>query len=143
MQTKITKIIIAISALFFLQLGLAQNNKLVCYVQVNKASSWSKYTVTLKMLDAMDFSPIATFVLASKTNSKPSVDTAKKSFDCLEHPRFIFKASFTPAIWQNLAGKEYPSKLIWDLSSQVVSPPKDISNITVQVNFPTDFPGVD
>ena len=121
---------------------------LTCEVVINKAPAWSAFDVNVTMNQISDNRPgtvIDTYALPKAAGKTPSVNTVKKSFDC-SHQNFLFVATYMPPIWRTTSGQPtanvFPSTKLYDISSLTMNPPKDMSTLTVVVNFPTDF-GVD
>ncbi|MGE3919781.1 MAG: hypothetical protein AB7F64_02350 [Gammaproteobacteria bacterium] len=108
-----------------------------CFIQLNKDPKWSAYEVTITMFDLSTNNSIKSYVLKKATKNSPSVDNLEKPFDCMKHPIFSFRASFSPPIWQNLANKQYLAKKVWNLTSQLLE--NSGKQLIITVNFPDDF----
>jgi len=69
-----------------------ENTKIQCQVVVTKPAAWSRYDVTIKMLNYADKKVAETFNLTAAKGKKKSVNTVTKTFGCYQYQFVQFTA---------------------------------------------------
>lgn len=105
-----------------------------CYITVMKGNCWKNFNVKIDVIDD-----------ETQQHVVPTIDLNKetmwqrKPFECQPRQAFNYLASYTPPIWQDNQGKQYPSKRIWYMPEKIK--PK-VGAWEIPLCFPTDFSSV-
>jgi hypothetical protein len=101
-----------------------------CYYTLVKDSCWTKYNVTVDVIDAA----------TEKVIISPTVPAGKswvrEKFSCSIAQSLMFRAQFSPVFWESDKGKTYAAKRNWPMPGAIN--PGD-SAWDVQVCYPADF----
>lgn len=101
-----------------------------CYYTLAKDNCWAKYNVTVEVLDAATAKVLTTVVVPAGT---PWV---RQEFSCEVGEKLMYRARFSPIIWESEKGKAYSAKNYWSLPNEMK--PGD-SAWNVSVCYPADF----
>jgi len=104
-----------------------------CFYSFMKDNCWTNYDVTVDVTDAVTGDALVHLTVPSGTS------WGRETFACHPSQSLDFKATFTPVIWKNDAGKVYHGKSSWTLPPKV-DEGKTAWNLTVC--FPSEFSGV-
>lgn len=104
---------------------------LTCYYTLAKENCWLKYNVTVQVTDAANDKLLATVTVPAGQL------WTRVTFPCeTTGQKLMYKAQFSPVIWESERGKIYPARNFWSLPNKVN--PGD-SAWNVSVCYPTDF----
>jgi len=104
--------------LITLSLSLMSSSSLwafTCYYTLAKDSCWTNYNVSVDVMDAVTDTVLTTVVVPSGKN------WTRQAFDCQPGQKLMYKAIFSPIIWESEKGKVYPAKDYWSLPSAASS----------------------
>ena len=104
-----------------------------CFLTVVKDSCWTKYTVNITAVNPTTGKEIASI------NIPQGQTWFRQPFDCEPKETISITSNFTPAIWQQNAGKVYSALHNWSLPEKVATG-ETAWNITIC--YPADFAGV-
>lgn len=119
--------------IFMASLSLLLSNSLwaiTCYYTLVKDNCWSKYTVTVDVMDAPTSKVLTTVVLP------PGKSWVRQTFPCDAGAKLMYRAQFSPSIWESDKDQIYYAKNYWSLPNDVN--PGD-SAWNVSVCYPSDF----
>lgn len=103
---------------------------ITCYYTLAKDSCWTKFDVSVDILDASTMNKITTIsVPAGKS-------WARESFECSPKQSLNYIATFNPIFWESDKGKTYKGLRSWSLPAEVN--PGDRA-WTIPVCYPADF----
>lgn len=104
---------------------------ITCYYTLAKDNCWSKYNVTVDVMDGV------TAKILTTVEVPVGKQWARVTFPCETNGQtLMFNAHFSPTIWESEKGKVYPAKNSWPLPKEVK--PGD-SAWNVSVCYPSDF----
>lgn len=119
--------------IFTLILGLfsiATSWSFTCYYTLAKDSCWTKFNVSVDVMDAAEEKKIMTVPVPAGT---PWV---RQAFECNPKQGLHFIAQFSPVFWEGDKGKKYQGSRNWFLPEEIHSGAKAW---TISLCFPTDF----
>ncbi|MBI2785523.1 MAG: hypothetical protein HYX60_04120 [Legionella longbeachae] len=103
---------------------------ITCYYTLAKDNCWLKYNVFVDVMDSTTDKVLTTVTVpAGKL-------WVRQTFPCEPGGKLMYRARFTPAIWENEIGKTYTARNYWSLPNNV-NPGETAWNISVC--FPSDF----
>ncbi|MFA6304020.1 MAG: hypothetical protein WC627_12940 [Legionella sp.] len=108
-------------------LGLICSNSLWafnCFFTLVKDNCWFKYNVTVDVVDANKSKTVATITVPAGQS------WARQSFACDKEEKLLYKAHFSPVIWESERGKEYMAHDYWSLPA-TINPNDKAWDITV------------
>ena len=112
-----------------------------CYFTLVKDSCWTKYNVSVDVVDD-DKSTVLTTV-----NVPAGTPWIRQKFTCEAKQKLMYKARFTPVFWQSDVGKTYSADRYWFMPG-TINPGDTAWNIPVcfpanfsEVPFPPDAKG--
>lgn len=108
-------------------------NSFQCFIEIAKSNCYSDRQVTIMMFDAAKDKQVNSFTLDKKTQY------LKKQFDCTNLNLLSFKATFSPPIWSNNAGKKYKAERYWQIPTNLA---KGKTKWIAQLCFANSFSGV-
>ncbi|WP_173236801.1 hypothetical protein [Legionella antarctica] len=101
-----------------------------CYYTLVKDSCWTKYNVSVDVIDPVTSSKLLTVTVPSGKS------WVRETFDCHAAQGLIYIAKFNPVFWKNDAGKTYQGLRNWFLPGAIN--PGDTA-WTIPVCYPKDF----
>lgn len=102
-----------------------------CYYTFAKANCWTKYNVTVDVIDAKSTKVLTTVTVPAGKS------WTRASFNCETNGQtLMYRAQFSPVIWDNDKGKVFYAKNYLSLPHEVN--PKD-SAWNISVCYPKDF----
>jgi hypothetical protein len=101
-----------------------------CYLTIAKDSCWTKYNVSVDIIDAVTEKKIITITIPSGTS------WSRETFECTAAQSLIYIAQFSPVFWESDKGKRYRAVRNWALPG--VIHPNDRA-WTIPVCYPADF----
>ncbi|KTD09104.1 periplasmic protein [Legionella gratiana] len=122
-----------LARIFIVAVSLISSNSLwaiTCYYTLAKDNCWSNYTVTVDVMDAATAKVLTTAIIP------PGKSWVRQSFLCEPGQKLMYRAQFSPAIWESGKGESYYAKNYWSLPNEVN--PGD-SAWNVSVCYPSDF----
>ena len=127
------RIWIMLTRVFILFLAFISSSQLwaiTCYYTLAKENCWSKYTISVDVIDAMSNKVLTTVTVPE---GKMWV---RQTFPCEAAQKLMYQARFSPMIWESEKGKVYPAKNYWSLPTEIH--PGDTA-WNVSVCYPEDF----
>lgn len=104
---------------------------ITCYYTLAKDNCWLKYNVTVDVIDSLSAKILTTVTVPA---GKP---WTRVTFPCETNgQKLMYRAKFSPVVWESEKGKVYMAKNYWSLPDHVN--PGD-SAWNVSVCFPSDF----
>ncbi|MGC1182370.1 hypothetical protein [Legionella sp.] len=104
---------------------------ITCYYTLAKDNCWIKYNVTVQVVDTSTDEVLTTVTVPAGKS------WARVTFPCKTNgQKLIYKAQFTPPIWESEKGHVYTAKNYWSLP-KVVNPGDSAWNVSVC--YPSDF----
>ncbi|KTD63310.1 periplasmic protein [Legionella santicrucis] len=103
---------------------------ITCYFTLVKDNCWNKYTVTVDVMDAATAKILTTVVIP------PGKFWVRQTFPCTPKEKLIYRARFSPTMWESEKGKIYYAKNYWSLPNEINS---GDSAWNVSVCYPSDF----
>jgi hypothetical protein len=122
--------LIRILSLSFGMVCLSPGWSFTCYYTLVKDSCWTKYNVSVDVINALTEKKILT--VAAPAGKSWVRDT----FDCAPAESLIYIAQFSPLFWQNDKGKTYRGVRNWFLPREIN---KGDTAWTISVCYPADF----
>lgn len=104
-----------------------------CYITVVKDSCWTKYNVSVNVIDSSHEKSIMT-VEVPKGKS-----WSRQLFACEPQQTLTFIGSFNPVFWKDDVGKTYPAHRSWSLPEEIAS---GDTAWNINVCYPNDFASV-
>lgn len=130
--------------IFFVALSLMSSNSLwaiTCYYTLAKDNCWNKYTVTVDVMDALTSKTLTTAIIP------PGKSWVRQTFQCEPGEKLMYRAHFSPSIWESEKGNMYYAKNYWSLPTEI-NPGDSAWNVSVcyssdfsQVPFPPEATG--
>lgn len=102
----------------------------LCYYTLAKDSCWTKYNVSVDIIDALKEKKITTINIPAGTS------WTQETFECTPAQSLIYIAQFNPVFWESDKGKSYKGLRNWSLPAAIN--PTDRA-WTIPVCFPADF----
>ena len=102
----------------------------LCYYTLVKDCCWTKYNVSVDIINAGTLDKILTIDVPAGTS------WVRKTFECTPAESLIYKAQFSPVFWASDQGKIYQGLRNWSLPGKIN--PGDTA-WTIPVCFPADF----
>ena len=104
-----------------------------CFVTFVKDSCWTNYDVTVIATNTSNSKLVMTVpILQGKSWNR-------QQYDCQPKDGLSFSSTFTPVIWENEAGKTYPSRRNWNFPEAIA---KGDTAWNMTICYPRDFAGV-
>ncbi|KTD60646.1 periplasmic protein [Legionella sainthelensi] len=103
---------------------------ITCYFTLAKDNCWNNYTVTVDVMDAATAKVLTTAVIP------PGKSWVRQIFPCTPKEKLIYRAQFSPVIWEREKGQIYYAKNYWSLPNDINS---GDSAWNVSVCYPSDF----
>lgn len=103
---------------------------ITCYYTLAKDNCWNKYNVTVDVMDA------STDKILTSVTVPEGQSWTRQTFPCEPGQKLMYRAHFSPMIWESEQGKLYKAKNYWFLPKTVN--PKD-SAWNLNVCYPSDF----
>ncbi|KTD67590.1 periplasmic protein [Legionella santicrucis] len=116
-----------LARLFIFTLSFISSSPLwafTCYYTLVKDNCWTKYNVTVEVIDAA----------TEKVLLTPTVPAGKswvrETFTCSAAESLMFRARFSPVFWESDKDKTYNSKRFWPMPS-AINPGDSAWNVSV------------
>ena len=119
-----------LGVIIFAVLTSTQLFAFTCYMTVVKDSCWTNFDVNMQVMDA-----VANKLITTVSIPKGTAWTRQK-FECSPGTKMLYKATYTPLIWQSEVGKVYMAKNYWTLPVNIKT---GDSAWDVPVCFPKEF----
>ena len=122
-----------LARLFILMLSLTSSSSLwaiTCYYTLVKDSCWTKYNVSVDVMDAITNTVLTTVIIPTGKS------WMRQPFSCKPAQKLFYKARFTPIIWESEKDAVYSATNYWSLPAAVKS---GDSAWNVAVCYPADF----
>ncbi|EHL32839.1 hypothetical protein [Legionella drancourtii] len=104
---------------------------ITCYYTLAKDNCWLKYNVTVDVMDALSAKVLATVTVPAGKS------WTRVTFPCETNgQKLMYRAQFSPSIWDSEKGKVYMAKNYWSLPNGVK---EGDSAWNVSVCYPSDF----
>jgi hypothetical protein len=119
--------------IFGVFIGLFAINPLwaiTCYYTLVKSNCWSKYEVTVEVVEASTAKVLTTVTVPAGKS------WVRQPFSCTPGEKLMYHAQFSPPIWESEKGKSYDALNYWSLPEKIN--PGD-SAWNVSVCYPSDF----
>ncbi|MDX1836728.1 hypothetical protein DIZ81_00085 [Legionella taurinensis] len=101
-----------------------------CFITLAKDNCWTNYNVKVVVTDGITNEEITTVIIPKGQS------WARESFNCQPAQKFMYRASFTPVIWEKDAHKVYRAQRFWSMPGSI-EPGTTAWNIPVC--FTSDF----
>jgi hypothetical protein len=101
-----------------------------CYFTMAKGKCWSKYDVSVNVLDS------ATNKILTTVDAPKGQLWAREKFDCNAAEKLMYIGKFAPFFWERDVGKTYLAQHYWALPGEIK--PGDLA-WNISVCFPVDF----
>lgn len=119
---------------FILILSLILSSSLwaniTCYYTLVKDSCWTKYDVSVDVMDAVSAKVLTTVTVPAGKS------WMRQTFPCDAGQKLMYRAQFSPVFWESDKGKTYIAKNYWSLPN-TINPGDSAWNVTVC--YPNDF----
>ena len=118
---------------FILSLGLVISSPLwaiTCYYTLAKDNCWTKYNVSEDVMDAATGKVLTTVIVPAGKS------WIRQTFPCVPGEKLMYRAQFSPIIWESEKGKVYYAINYWSLPNNVNA---GDSAWNVSVCYPADF----
>jgi hypothetical protein len=119
---------------FILILSLISSSSLwasiTCYYTLIKDSCWTKYDVSVDVMDALSAKVLTTVTVPAGKS------WTRQTFPCEPGQKLMYRAQFSPVFWDSDRGKTYAAKNYWSLPN-TINPGDSAWNVTVC--YPNDF----
>jgi hypothetical protein len=104
---------------------------ITCYYTLAKDNCWLKYNVTVEVMDALSAKVLTTATVPAGKS------WTRVTFPCETNgQKLMYRAQFSPSIWDSEKGKVYMAKNYWSLPNGVN---EGDSAWNVSVCYPSDF----
>ncbi|MBN9231523.1 MAG: hypothetical protein BGO90_09395 [Legionella sp. 40-6] len=104
---------------------------ITCYYTLAKDNCWLRYNVSVEVMDAISAQTLTTVTVPAGES------WTRVTFPCKTNgQKLMYRARFTPSIWESEKGKIYSAKNFWSLPS-AVNPGDSAWNVSVC--FSSDF----
>jgi hypothetical protein len=104
---------------------------ITCYYTLAKDNCWLRYNVSVDVMDALSAKVLTTITVPAGKS------WGRVTFSCETNgQKLMYRARFTPSIWESEKGETYLAKNYWSLPNSVK--PGD-SAWNVSVCYPSDF----
>lgn len=101
-----------------------------CYFTLAKDNCWTKYSVSVDVIDANTAQVLKTIVVPAGQS------WTRDSFICKPGQKLKYHTQFTPVIWESDKGKIYPAKDYWSLPAAIAA---GSTAWELSVCYPSDF----
>ena len=101
-----------------------------CYYTLVKDSCWTKFNVTVDVVDAVTSRPLTTVTIPAGEVWK------REKFACEPHQKLSYKAHFSPEIWQGDEQKTFNGLKFWELPQAIKT---NETAWNVEVCYPKQF----
>lgn len=92
---------------------IAQVQAFPCYITMVKDKCWVDYDVSVNVVDVMNEKLITTMLIPVGKSWE------RFQFSCNERQTVLFKATFSPAIWESDEDKVYYGKRFWSFPDEI------------------------
>lgn len=117
----------------FLSLSLiTQVQAFPCYITMVKDKCWIDYDVSVNVVDVMTEKLITTMLIPTGKSWE------RFEFSCNEKQTVLFKATFSPVIWEADEDKAYFGKRYWSFPEEIK---KDQTAWNMTICYPEHFAG--
>lgn len=104
---------------YLLMIGILMLNNPIwsftCYFTLAKDSCWTKYNLTVDVIDANAQTILTTLNIPAGTS------WLRQEFSCQPSQKLMYQARFTPVFWESDAGKSFSAERFWFMPGTINS----------------------